>query len=168
MAMELLSSPYWRRDEGGFYTPEEYARARIEHLENIVLFWPYMAVVDAFQHWVYEHPDEARNPDACDATWATLWDRFMPGVDWSGLEEIKATGWHRKLHIFEIPFYYVEYGLAQLGAVQIWGNALEDQAEAVRQYRAALALGGHTFLARTLRGGRCSLCRRHRNRQASC
>ncbi len=142
MAMELLSAPYWREEEGGFYGPDEYIRARVEHLENIVLFWPYMAVVDAFQHWVYEHPDEARDPAACDATWSALWDRFMPGVDWSGLEEIKATGWHRKLHIFEIPFYYVEYGLAQLGAVQVWGNALKDQADAVRRYRSALALGG--------------------------
>ncbi len=142
MAMELLSSPYWRQDAGGFYGPADYARARIEHLESIVRFWPYMAVVDAFQHWVYENPDEARDPAACDATWGALWDRFMQGVDWSGLEEFKVTGWHRKLHIFEIPLYYVEYGLAQLGAVQVWNNALKDQAEAVRRYRAALALGG--------------------------
>lgn len=142
MAMELLSSPYWHRDAGGFYNSADYTRARIAHLENIVLFWPYMAVVDAFQHWVYENPDKARNPAACDAAWGALWDRFMPGVDWSGLEEIKVTGWHRKLHIFEVPLYYVEYGLAQLGAVQVWGNALQEQAEAVRRYRAALALGG--------------------------
>lgn len=66
----------------------------------------------------------------------------MPGVDWSGLEEERMTGWHRKLHIFTVPFYYVEYGLAQLGAVQVWRNALKDQAAAVSQYRQALALGG--------------------------
>ena len=66
----------------------------------------------------------------------------MPGVDWSGLEDAKVTGWHRKLHIFTVPLYYVEYGLAELGSVQVWANALKDQAAAVRAYRAALALGG--------------------------
>nr|WP_290666286.1 M3 family oligoendopeptidase [Ardenticatena sp.] len=142
MAMELLSAPYWHQNEGGFYDDEDYARARIEHLEGIMLFWPYMAVVDAFQHWVYENMDLARDPAACDAKWRELWDRFMPGVDWRGLEDAKATGWHRKLHIFTIPFYYVEYGLAELGSVQVWANALHDQAAAVRAYRAALALGG--------------------------
>ncbi len=142
MAMELLSAPYWHQNEGGFYDDEDYARARIEHLEGIMLFWPYMAVVDAFQHWVYENMDLARDPAACDAKWRELWDRFMPGVDWRGLEDAKATGWHRKLHIFTIPFYYVEYGLAELGSVQVWGNELQDQAAAVRAYRAALALGG--------------------------
>lgn len=142
MAMELLSSPYWHKNEGGFYDDADYARARMEHLEGIVLFWPYMAVVDAFQHWVYENIDEARDPAACDAKWGELWDRFMPGVDWSGLEDAKVTGWHRKLHIFTVPLYYVEYGLAELGSVQVWANALKDQAAAVRAYRAALALGG--------------------------
>jgi oligoendopeptidase F len=100
-----------------------------------------MAVVDGFQHWVYTHPDDARDPANCDAKWLELWDRFLPGVDWSGLEDIKATGWHRKLHIFHLPFYYIEYGLAQLGAVQIWRNALADAPAALEQYRGALALG---------------------------
>ena len=142
MGMELLASPYLTEDKGGFYDPTQAARARIEHLEGVLLFWPYMAVVDAFQHWVYEHPGLAIEPDNCDATWSKLWDRFMVGVDWSGLEEEKVTGWQRKLHIFEVPFYYVEYGLAQLGAVQVWRNALQDQAQAVEAYRQALALGG--------------------------
>ena len=75
-----------------------------------------------------------------------MWDRFIPGVDYSGLEQVKATGWHRKLHIHQLPFYYVEYGLAQLGAVQIFGNALKDQAGAVAAYRKALALGGTVTL----------------------
>ena len=125
--------------QGGFYTPAEAARARIEHLEGNITFWPYMAVVDAFQHWVYENPDAAQDPANCDAGWAGLWQRFMPGVDWSGLEDVAATGWHRKIHIFGYPFYYIEYGLAQLGAVQVWGNSLKDQAGAVaviaRPYR---------------------------------
>jgi oligoendopeptidase F len=106
------------------------------------LFWPYIAVVDAFQHWVYEHPDQALEPANCDAEWARQWNRFMVGVDWRGLEAEMMTGWHRKLHIHEVPFYYVEYGLAQLGAVQVWSNALRDQAGAVANYRRALALGG--------------------------
>ncbi len=143
MSMELLAAPYFTVDEGGFYaSQEEAARVRVEHLESIILFWPYMAVVDAFQHWVYTHAEEAMNPANCDRVWAEQWDRFMPGIDYSGLEDAKATGWHRKLHIFQIPFYYVEYGLAQLGAVQVWRNSLSDQAQAVRDYRSALALGG--------------------------
>jgi len=141
-AMELLGAPYLTRAHGGFYTPEEAARARTRHLEKLLLFWPYMAVVDAFQHWVYEHPAAASDPAHCDAAWAEQWDRFIPGVDFSGLETAKTRGWHRKRHIHRAPFYYIEYGLAQLGAVQIWANAREDQAGAVQSYRAALALGG--------------------------
>ena len=141
MAMELLSAPYLSSREGGFYTEVEAARARVEHLERSLLFWPYMAVVDAFQHWVYEHPDAATDPTNCDTQWTVLWHRFMPGVEWSGLEQELMTGWHRKLHIHAVPFYYVEYGLAQLGAVQIWRNALRDQAGAVASYRRALSLG---------------------------
>lgn len=148
MAMELLSSPYWSASQGGYYEKDaDTARARIEHLEGIIQFWPYMAVVDAFQHWVYTHPDAAENPANCDAAWGDLWARFMSREDYSGLEEARVTGWHRKLHIFTYPFYYVEYGMAQLGSVQVWANALRDQEAAVRQYRQALALGGTVSLA---------------------
>ncbi|HMD89339.1 MAG TPA: M3 family oligoendopeptidase [Anaerolineaceae bacterium] len=142
MAMELLASPYLANDYGGFYTKEEAARAGIEQLEQIITFWPYMAVVDAFQHWVYENPPKAKNADQCDAEWGALWQRFMPGVDWSGLEDTILTGWHKKPHIHTSPFYYVEYGLAQLAAVQVWENALRDQTSAVARYRKALSLGG--------------------------
>jgi oligoendopeptidase F len=142
MSMELLASPYLTRQHGGFYTPDESARARIEHLEGIITFLPYMAVVDAFQHWVYTHPEEALDAATCDAAWDSLWARFMPGVDWSGLEDSRMSGWHRKLHIFGAPFYYIEYGMAQVGALQVWRNAQEDQAGAVRAYRHALSLGG--------------------------
>jgi len=146
MGMELLASPYLVKHNGGFYTDSEAARARVEHLEGMILFWPFMAVVDSFQQWVYENPAQGIDPSACNAKWGELWDRFIPGVDWSGLEEVKLTGWHRKLHIHQIPFYYVEYGLAQLGAVQVFGNALKDQAGAVAAYRGALALGGTVTL----------------------
>lgn len=141
MSMELLAAPYLTKDQGGFYTAEEAARARIEHLEGIITFWPYMAVVDAFQHWVYTHPEEATSGANCDAAWDALWQRFMPGANWAGYEAMRETGWHRKLHIFEIPFYYVEYGIAQVGAVQVWRNSLVDQAAAVKNYRHALSLG---------------------------
>jgi oligoendopeptidase F len=141
MSMELLSAPYLTEDQGGFYDPAEAARARIEKLEEMLLFWPYMAVVDQFQHWVYTHHAAASDPVKCDARWDELWQRFMPGVDWSGLQAEKETGWHRKLHIHQVPFYYVDYGLAQLGAVQVWANSLKEQAGAVRSYRHALSLG---------------------------
>jgi oligoendopeptidase F len=141
MAMELLASPYLLKAEGGFYNPEEAARARIQYLESMLLFWPYMAVVDGFQHWAYEHQAAALNPENCDDCWARLWARFMPGVDWGGLEQEMRTGWQRKPHIFDEPFYYVEYGLAQLGSVQIWRSALKNQARTVASYRQALALG---------------------------
>jgi oligoendopeptidase F len=105
-----------------------------------------MAVVDAFQHWVYANPEKAMDPAACDAAFGELYRRFMPGVDWSGLEDTMVTTWQRQLHIHEDPFYYVEYGLAQLGAAQVWRNALGDQAGAVRAYRHALSLGGSVTL----------------------
>jgi len=140
MAMELLASPYLSDRSGGFYRGPDYAQDRSQHLERIILFWPYMAMVDAFQHWVYTH-DAGSDPAACDAQWIELAQRFMPGVDWTGLDDALMTGWHRKQHIHRTPFYYVEYGLAQLGAVQVWRNALKDQAAALAAYRRALALG---------------------------
>ena len=142
MGMELLAGPYLTKDSGGFYTPAEAARARSEHLSGILTFLPYMAVVDAFQHWVYTHPEAAMDSAACDEAWEALWSRFMQGVDWSGFEAERMTGWHRKLHIFHIPFYYIEYGMAQVGALQVWRNALRNQADAVATYRSALDLGG--------------------------
>jgi oligoendopeptidase F len=147
MAMELLAAAGLEKSHGGFYSSGDAARARGEHLERSILFWPYMAVVDAFQHWVYENPSESVEPAACNAQWALVWHRFMPEVDWTGLEEVLETGWQRKLHIHTVPFYYVEYGLAQLGAVQIWGNALKDRSASVAAYRRALSLGGTVPLA---------------------
>jgi oligoendopeptidase F len=146
MSMELLAAPYLGKESGGVYSRAESARAQIEHLEKNILFWPYMAVVDAFQHWVYENPDKAMDDAKCDETWAEQWRRFQVGEDWSGLDQEMMTGWHRKLHIHEVPFYYVEYGLAQLGATQVWANAISDQAGAVANYRRALALGGTVSL----------------------
>ena len=141
MSMELLASPYKTKEYGGFYTDREAARAMIELLEISITFWPYMALVDAFQHWIYENPADGSNASKCEAKWGQLWDRFITGIDYSGLEDAKKTYWHRQGHIFGSPFYYVEYGLAQLGAVQVWANARKDQRKAVADYRKALALG---------------------------
>ncbi len=146
MSMELLASPYLTEDQGGFYSQKDAARARITHLEQIILFWPYMAVVDAFQHWAYENHAVASDPARCEAQFVKIWQRFMPGIDWSGLEDSLLTRWQRQGHIYQVPFYYVEYGLAQLGAVQVWRNALKDQVKAVADYRAAMALGGTATL----------------------
>ncbi|MFO7538677.1 MAG: M3 family oligoendopeptidase [Chloroflexota bacterium] len=142
MSMELLAAPYLTKANGSFYNPDELARARIEHLEGILKFLPYMAVVDAFQHWVYTHPEQAASADRCDATWDALWQRFMPGINWNGFEDSRVSGWQRKPHIFEAPFYYIEYGMAQVGALQVWRNSLTDPAAALQAYRQALALGG--------------------------
>jgi oligoendopeptidase F len=145
-AMELLAAPYLTRDQCGFYSQAEAARARIEFLDTAICFWPYMAVVDAFQHWVYENHVAASNPANCDAKWAELWGQFMADEDWSGLEEELVTGWQRKLHIIQDPFYYIEYGLAQLGAFQIWRNSLDNRKAAVAAYRRALSMGGTVSL----------------------
>jgi oligoendopeptidase F len=141
MSMELLASPYKTKECGGFYTDSEQARTMIELLEGIVTFLPYMALVDAFQHWIYENPSLSADASQCEENWSALWDRFMIGIDYSGLEDHKKTYWHRQGHIFWAPFYYVEYGLAQIGAVQVWANARRDQQKAVADYRKALSLG---------------------------
>jgi oligoendopeptidase F len=146
MGMELLAAPYLTHNGQGIYSPRDAARARLEHLDTIVLFWPYMAVMDAFQHWAYTHPEDALDTEQCDAKWHALWRRFLPAVDWTGLEAELVTGWHRQLHIFHVPFYYVEYGLAQMGAVQVWRNSLNDPTGAIAAYRRALALGGTATL----------------------
>ena len=148
MAMELLAAPYISDNYGGFYNSQDANRARIEHLEKTIMFWPYMAVVDAFQHWAYTNPKEAMNPANCDKEWTNLWKRFQTYEDLDSEEfaDVIATGWHNKLHIYHVPFYYVEYGMAQLGAIQVWGNALKNQKNAVEQYRNALSMGGNATL----------------------
>lgn len=141
MSMELLASPYLRKADGGYYEDEEYARARIEHLEGIIQLLTWVATVDAFQQWIYTD-DAAKDRDARDAKWVEIWSRFDPNTDWSGLDEQRVARWYKQLHIFLYPFYYIEYAIAQLGALQVWRNALADQERAVADYRAALALGG--------------------------
>lgn len=145
MAMELLAAPYLEKDKGGFYSAAEAARARVEHLSGSIQFWPYMAVVDAFQLWAYSS-GQGHDPEACDEKWGELYERFMQGFDFSGQEDWLATGWHRKLHIYQVPLYYIEYGIAQLGAVQVWGQSLKNPQTALENYRKALALGSTATL----------------------
>lgn len=140
MAMELLSAPYIAQDQGGYYTEEETRRARIEHLEGVLDVLPWIATVDAFQQWIYTN-DGGAAAAARDAAWVEIFERFNAGVDWNGLEAQRLARWYRQLHIFLYPFYYIEYGIAQLGALQVWRNSLTDQAAAVAAYRQALALG---------------------------
>ena len=141
MSMELLASPYITKEHGGYYTEKDAARALIGQLELNMFYWPYMALVDAFQHWVYENPKEGSDISICNDKWGEMWDRFMPGRDYSGLEPAKKTYWYWQPHIHTDPFYYVEYALAQLGAAQVFGNARKDQKKAIMDYRNALALG---------------------------
>lgn len=146
MGMELLAGPYLTTEYGGFYTEAQSARARAENLASVLAFWPYMAMIDGLQHWMYEHQEDAADIERCDDYWVTLVDRFQPDTDWTGLEQLKRTSWHRQGHVFQMPFYYIEYGMAELGAVQLWANAISDQAGTVAAYRRALALGATVSL----------------------
>lgn len=141
MSMELLASPFIGKESGGYYEEAEARRSRIDLLEEIILFFPHCASVDAFQHWIYL--DEAgRDAAARDQKWLDLRRRFEgPSVDWSGLDSERIARWYQQPHFFGNPFYYIEYGIAQLGALQVWRNSLRDQKAATRQYREALALG---------------------------
>jgi len=141
MSMELLTAPYLAKDDGGYYSESNARRARVEHLEGILPSLAHIASVDAFQHWLYTS-GEGHDRTARDAAWLTIRDRFEQGVDWSGLEAERIARWYRQLHIFLYPFYYIEYGIAQLGALQVWRNSLADHAAALAAYRRALALGG--------------------------
>jgi len=114
-----------------------------------------MATVDAFQHWIYTHPGHTRAERS--SAWLSLMDRFGGLTDWIGYEKARANLWHRQLHIFLHPFYYVEYGIAQLGALQVWANSRRDKAEALRAYQQALALGGSRPLPELFQAAGCRL-----------
>ena len=141
MSMELLAAPFIDQRSGGYYNEEDARRSRAELLEGIVLFFPHCASVDAFQQWIYTERD-GRDAAARDRKWLELRRRFEgPSVDWSGLDAERIARWYQQPHFFGSPFYYIEYGIAQLGALQVWRNSLKDGAGAVRKYREALALG---------------------------
>ena len=140
MSMELLAAPFLGRDRGGYYSAEEARRDRIEHLQGIIEFFPHCASVDAFQHWIYTS-GAGVDAAARDAAWLRIRGRFEPGLDFSGLDAERIARWYQQLHIFLYPFYYIEYGIAQLGALQVWRNSQRDPQEALASYRRALALG---------------------------
>ncbi len=136
MSMELLGNEFIEE----FYSVGDARRARRVHLEGVAGVFPWIATVDAFQHWIYTHPNHTRAERR--QAWLALMDRFGGDVDWSGYEAARANLWHRQLHIFLHPFYYIEYGIAQLGALQVWANSKRDKAKALNDYKKSLALGG--------------------------
>ncbi len=141
MSMELLADRHL--DE--FYGAEDHKRSRTTHLENIIHILAWVANVDSFQHWMYEHADHARQDRI--RKWVELYERFAGTlVDWTGLDLYKETLWHRQLHIFEVPFYYIEYGIAQLGALQIWQRSRKDLPGTLDSFKRAMALGGSCSL----------------------
>ena len=137
MGMELLAGKFL---EEFYSTGDDAERARVDHLDGVVRFFPYMACIDMLQHWVYTHPEHSRAERS--AAWTALNRRFNDWVDFSGFEDIESYMWHRKGHPFTVPFYYVEYGIAQLGALGVWMNSRRDYAGSVSAYRRALGLGG--------------------------
>ncbi len=137
MAMELLGGPYL----SVFYSEEDCRRARYDHFCRIVQVLIWVSVVDAFQHWIYENPQHSR--EQRHAAWKNIYTRFFGDqIDWSDLDEEFKRSWQRQLHIFQVPFYYIEYGIAQLGALGVWLQSLESEREALANYRNALKLGG--------------------------
>ncbi len=144
MSMELLAAPKLALEEG-FITEAERRDSWVEALEDILFTLVHVASVDAFQSWIYtsgQGGDEA----ARDRAWVEIRTRFEPVVDWTDLEQERISRWHRQIHIFLYPFYYIEYGIAQLGALQVWRNSQRDWAGALEQYRRALTLGSTTSL----------------------
>lgn len=137
MSMELIGSGYF----DVFYNEEDSRRAKKDILEEILYIIPWIATIDSFQHWIYTHPGHSREDRA--QVWLEIREKFGGGViDWNGLKEAHENLWHRQLHIFEYPFYYIEYGIAQLGALSLWVNFKKAPREAIRLYQSALSLGG--------------------------
>jgi oligoendopeptidase F len=142
MGMEMFGMPYLDKSNGGMYDSQDAKRARSEYLSGVIEFLPYMACVDAFQHWIYVDAPENVDIHQINAKWAELHSQFLPHLDFAGLEDSRFFRWQRQAHIFTSPFYYIEYGIAQVGAIQVWRNAVADEKNAVAMYRQALALGG--------------------------
>jgi oligoendopeptidase F len=136
MAMELFGSEHL----DVFYSAADANRAKRVHFEGIIRFFPWMATIDAFQHWLYTHAGHSRGERT--QAWLDLMGRFGSKLDWSGYEPAREAWWQRQLHLFHVPFYYVEYGIAQLGALQLWMKAKQDPQRALAGYRAGLKLGG--------------------------
>jgi oligoendopeptidase F len=138
MSMELFSMDHW---QSFFDNEADLNRAKEHQLERTITIFPWIAIIDKFQHWVYEHP--AHTIEERTQTWTSILKEFSTGsIDYTGLDEFRAIGWQRQLHLFEVPFYYIEYGIAQLGAIGMWMQYQQNPSAALENYMNALALGG--------------------------
>jgi len=135
MSMELMTQNEW----GEFYNDEEANRARIGHLEGIIFLLPWIATIDSFQHWIYSNPGHTR--DERKTVWNSIRDRFGSNMEWGDYQGHRDTSWQQQGHLFGVPFYYVEYGIAQLGALQLWRTQRKDSVKALSDYSNAMALG---------------------------
>jgi oligoendopeptidase F len=138
MSMELFTMDHW---ELFFSDKNDLARAREHQLERVITIFPWIATIDKFQHWVYENPGQG--PEARKEKWMEILNEFSSqSVDWSGLGRYREYGWQRQLHLYEVPFYYIEYGIAQLGAIGLWMQYKNNKEKALSNYMQALSLGG--------------------------
>lgn len=138
MSMELFSMDEW---EEFFDNASDLKRAKEHQLERVISIFPWIAIIDKFQHWIYEHP--AHTHEERTANWIAILDEFKDDViDYSGLEAFRSNAWQRQLHLFEVPFYYIEYGIAQLGAIGMWMQYKNNKQQALDNYCKALSLGG--------------------------
>ena len=141
MSMELMGL----EELAAVYEGEEAQRTRRRHLEGLLRILPWIASIDSFQHWIYANPGHDRA--AREAEWLRVMDRFSPGperggLDYSGFEDARTNRWTAQGHLYGHPFYYIEYGIAQIAALQVWRSYRRDPAAAVAAYRAGLGLGG--------------------------
>ena len=137
MAMELFSMDYW---DSFFTETADLQRAKEHQLERVITIFPWIAIIDKFQHWVYEHPTHSHAERT--AAWESVLAEFKDDViDYSGLEAYRSNAWQRQLHLYEVPFYYIEYGIAQLGAIGMWMQFKNDPKKAIQNYTNALSLG---------------------------
>jgi oligoendopeptidase F len=138
MSMELFSMDFWQTF---FDNEKDLNRAKEHQLERVITIFPWIATIDKFQHWIYTHPN-ANAEERSDAWMTILLEFSSPVIDFSGLENFRRTAWQRQLHLFEVPFYYIEYGIAQLGAIGMWMQFKKDPKKALDNYLNALSLGG--------------------------
>ena len=137
MSMELISMDHW---DLFFEDEEELRRAKKTHLESVLETFPWVATIDQFQHWIYENPNHSLEDR--EKIWLQIFDRFnQHEVNWKGLESYKPYIWQKQLHLYEVPFYYIEYAMAQLGAIAVWKNYKQDPQSALTGYKNALSLG---------------------------
>ena len=138
MAMELFSMDYW---EVFFQNKEELSRAKEHQLERVITIFPWIATIDKFQHWIYENPNHSIEQRG--EKWLQILNEFSSvNIDFEGLEHYRTYSWQRQLHLFEVPFYYIEYGIAQLGAIGLWHQFRNNKEAALDNYIRSLSLGG--------------------------